>query len=316
MYLYLDLIWLLNFLIDYLLLWMTAMFRNINVKKWRLALAAGIGSMYVLFLFFPPIQPLYTFICKLLLSVTLVIIAFGFKSIHSFLLSFLMFYFVSFITGGGMMAAHFLLQSNHQLLQGMLATQTNGFGDRVSWLFVCIGFPIMYWFSRSRWKQMEATKLKTTSLSKVIISIKGYKVACSGLVDTGNQLYEPITGVPVMMIDANILSSFLPKHLLDIALNQDIGKFPLHSLEEKINEEWLVRVRIVPYQGVRQGMQLMLAIRPDQVEIEHENNIYISNKVLIGLNSQMLSKDGSYEAIVHPALLKNGQKEEVIKNAN
>jgi stage II sporulation protein GA (sporulation sigma-E factor processing peptidase) len=311
MYLYLDLIWLLNFLIDYLLLWMTGLFRKVEVKKWRLCLASAIGSCYVLFLFLPPLLPFYTFGFKLVLSLIIVTIAFGFGNIQKFALSFLTFYFVSFITGGGMLGVHFFLQTNHQLLQGMVATQSTGYGDRISWGFIAIGFPIMYWFSKSRWKQIEATKVKSDVLTRVFISINEQVIECTGLIDTGNQLYEPFTKIPVMMVEASCFHNILPQTLLEqIKQKKDISSLQLD--DDELPARWMNRIRIVPYRGIQQGMEFMIAIKPDQVEIAYEGRRYTSNRVLIGMNAQPLSNDGVFQSIVHPALIQNPLKEEAI----
>lgn len=311
MYLYLDLIWLLNFLIDYLLLWMTATFRKVEVKKWRLMLASAIGSSYVLFLFLPPLMPFYTFGIKLILSLIIVQVAFGFGNLQKYLMSFLMFYFVSFVTGGGMLAAHFYLQTNHELVQGVVSTQSTGYGDKITWLFVLIGFPLMYWFSKSRWNQIEATKVKTNVLSKVIVYLEGERIECSGLIDTGNQLYEPLSKTPVMMMETVCFQGKMPTTLMEqIDQVKNLAQLDFDSLGLSTN--WLQRIRLVPYRGVRQAMEIMFAIRPDQVEIIHDNQRYITEKVLIGFNTQPLSRDGVFQAIVHPALLQNPQKEEAI----
>jgi stage II sporulation protein GA (sporulation sigma-E factor processing peptidase) len=314
MYLYLDLIWFLNFLIDYLLLWMTGQFRKIEVKKWRLAVASVIGSSYVLFLFFPPLQALYTFLVKMILSFLIVLVAFGYGSLQKYMKSFFMFYFVSFMTGGGMLAVHFLMQSNHQILEGMVVTQSTGYGG-ISWLFVVIGFPLMYWFNKSRWRQVETSKAKTDVLTEVCIQIMGKTVRCMGLIDTGNQLYEPMTKTPVMMVEIKCLDSILPPKIANkIKQQQDISQFHLDDIEDE--SEWLNRIRIVPYRGVRQSMELMLALKPDQVEIRQENQRYLAKKVLLGVNHHTLSNDGQFQAIVHPALLQNQLKEEAISYAN
>jgi stage II sporulation protein GA (sporulation sigma-E factor processing peptidase) len=314
MYLYLDLIWLLNFFIDYLLLWMTGQFRNIKVKKWRLGVASFIGSTYVLFLFFPPLQSLYTFLVKMILSFVIVLVAFGYGNVQKFMKSFLMFYFVSFITGGGMLAVHFLMQSNHQILNGMVVTQSAGYGG-ISWLFVLIGFPLMYWFSKSRWRQMETTKVKADILTKVYIQINDQTIECTGLIDTGNQLYEPMTRTPVMMVEASCLVGIIPPSIFNkIREQQDMSQFHLDDVNEEV--DWINRIRIVPYRGVRQSMELMVALKPDQVEIKQENRRYLTKKVLIGVNHHTLSNDGQFQAIVHPALLQNQLKEEAISYAN
>jgi stage II sporulation protein GA (sporulation sigma-E factor processing peptidase) len=311
MYLYLDLILLLNFFIDYLLLWMTAIFRKVEVRKWRLAVASAIGSSYILFLFLPPLQFLYTFVVKIILSLVIVLVAFGYGHFQKYMKSFLMFYFVSFITGGGMLAVHFMLQSKHELIEGMIATQSSGLGDPLSWLFVVLGFPLMYWFSKSRWQQIEATKAKTDVLTQVTIYIKGEVIQCAGLIDTGNQLYEPITRTPVMMIEASCLENKIPDSIFKQLIKQhDLTNFELdHAVEDG---DWLSRIRMVPYRGVQQGMELMIAIKPDYVELEQENRRYLSKKVLIGINIQPMSKDGIFQAIVHPAMLQNQRKEEAI----
>jgi stage II sporulation protein GA (sporulation sigma-E factor processing peptidase) len=311
MYLYLDLIWLLNFLIDFLLLWMTGLFRKVEVKKWRLCLAAMIGSSYVLFLFLPPLLPLYTFGVKILLSMLIVIVAFGFGSFQKFLLSFFMFYFVSFVTGGGLLGAHFLLQSNSRLIQGMVATQTNGYGNQITWLFILIGFPIMYWFSKSRWREIEVIKGKADALTKVRVHIPNHIIECTGLIDTGNQLYEPITKVPVMLIESVCFKNKLPGDVLEqINKKTDMAQLDFHTFE--FSSEWMNRLRLVPYRGVHSGMELMLTLKPDQVEIIQGDVQYCTKRVLIGLHSDSLSRDGVFQAIVHPALVQNPQKEEAI----
>lgn len=311
MYLYLDLILLLNFFIDYLLLWMTATFCKVDVKKWRLVVASAIGSSFILFLFLPPLQSLYTFVAKIILSLIIVLVAFGYGHFQKYIKIFFMFYFVSFMTGGGILGFHFLLQSNHKLIQGMIATQSTGLGDPLSWLFVIVGFPLMYWFSKSRWQQIEEVKAKTGALIQVSIHISGQVIQCAGLIDTGNQLYEPITRTPVMMIEASCLANKVPGPILNQLIKQhDLSNFELDHVE--VEGDWLSRIRVVPYRGVRQGMELMIAIKPDYVELEQENRRYHSKKVLVGINVQPMSKDGIFQAIVHPAMLQNQRKEEAI----
>lgn len=308
MYLYLDLILLLNFFIDYLLLWMTAFFRKIEVKKGRLALASIIGSLYVLFLFSPLLQSFYTFFSKMILSLLIVWIAFGYGHIQKFLATFFMFYFVSFVTGGGMLAAHFLLQSSHEVTQGVLATHSTGFGDKISWWFVLIGFPIMYWFSKSRWRQIETTKGKVHHFVSIRIYMKGHLISCKGLIDTGNQLYEPLTKTPVMILEAICLKEVLPATLYTALEKQkEAPNWGFEDIEEDLgmDKEWISSLRLVPYRGIRQQMDFMLAIKPDQVEVKYEGNTYITKKVLVGLNYHPLSSAGQYQAIVHPTSIEN-----------
>lgn len=239
-------------------------------------------------------------------------IAFGFGNVRRFMLSFFMFYFVSFVTGGGMLAVHYLLQSNHVLMEGMMVTQSTGYGDKISWLFVVLGFPIMFWFSKSRWNQMEATKIKAHVIVTVKVSILSKEIRCLGLIDTGNQLYEPITRVPVMLLEANCFEEVIPDAIIQLQQKMKDHRMGLDFDTDGIPEAWLQRLRMVPYRGVQQGMEFMLALKPDQVEIEYEEQIYRTERVLLGINQQTLSTDGQFQAIVHPALVQKMEKEEAI----
>lgn len=311
MYLYLDLIWLLNFCLDFLLLWLTAVFRKLEFRWWRLAGASFLGSSYVLFLFIPPLQSFYTFVIKLLLSAVLIMVAFGFGQIQRFMSTFCTFYFVSFVTGGGILGLHFFLQSQHELMQGMMVTQFSGYGDPLSWLFVLFGFAFMLWFSRNRWKQIEKTKRTEHFLVDVNIYFGPTAISCRGLVDTGNQLTDPISKMPVMMLEGSLLREVVPSELLEHIVHLEIE---MGAGMEKLQDfpQWVKRLRIIPYRGVQQGMKLMYAIKPDYVEIVQEDCTYGSDRSLIGINNQPLSREGTFQAVVHPDLLQTELKKEAV----
>lgn len=305
MYLYLDLILLLNFCIDLLLLWMTAQFRKLEVKKARLAGAAALGSLFVLCLFVPALEGLYTFWGKVFVSMLMIWLAFGYGHFQKYISTFLMFYFVSFITGGGMLAVHYLIQSQHQLVKGVMVTQSAGFGDKVAWWFVLLGLPIMYVFSSTRWRQLESSKVRLNHLVNVHIRLNGHILSCTGLVDTGNQLYEPLTNTPVMVVEAGLLKSILPPSLYASFSSLEDNLLWNKDFEQWFNEkdEWCSLLRFIPYRGVGQNMQLMVALKPELVEITDEQACYRTSKVLLGLEKAVLSGEGEYQAIVHPALL-------------
>lgn len=306
MYLYLDLILLLNFCIDFLLLWMTAQCRKLVVKKGRLACAAGLGSLFVLCLFIPALASFYNFWGKLMVSMLMIWIAFGYGHFQKYVSTFLMFYFVSFITGGGMLAVHYLLQSNHQLVEGVMVTHSAGFGDKVAWWFVLLGFPVMYLFSSTRWRQLETTKVRLNHLVSVSIWINGHQISCTGLIDTGNQLYEPVTNTPVLVIETRLLKSILPPSLYArFSQLEDDLLWNKGGLEQVLSQhdEWCSLLRFVPYRGVGQQMRLMLALKPELIEIRNDQESYRSRKVLLGLQQEVLSSGGEYQAIVHPTLL-------------
>ncbi len=296
MVVYADAIWLLNFCIDCLLLMLTAVVLKKRVKKRRLLLGACIASTIVIFAFTPYAATMTNPLMKLLYSVLIVYAAFGFTRIRTFVQTLLMFYFVTFMVGGGLIGLHFFMQSN-QLTGGVLSTRSLSFGDPISWTLVVFGFPLMYYFSKKRISEIEVTEIRYDQIVKVEIAINGAALQLSGLIDSGNQLYDPLTKTPVMILEAACATEFFPEWLLQ----QTRLKNALPEWDEK-EPEWATRLRIVPYRVVGQNHGFLLAVKPDEVRIYKGDELLRVTRILIGLSDTKLSSDHEYSCILHPKM--------------
>ena len=61
------------------------------------------------------------------------------------------------------------------------------------------------------------SKIEYDVLSDVMIEINGITFMLKGLIDSGNQLYDPITNTPVMIVSSPALADKLPKEILLLA---------------------------------------------------------------------------------------------------
>ncbi|MFX3622636.1 MAG: sigma-E processing peptidase SpoIIGA [Ectobacillus sp.] len=301
MIVYADVVWLLNLCIDFLLLMLTAILLKQKVKKWRLAVGALLGSSIVIFSFTPFAYVMTHPLTKIVYSAFIVYTAFGFTRLRTFVQTLLMFYFATFMVGGGLIGLHFFMQAN-PMMNGMVSTQAVSFGDPVSWLFVAVTFPVMFYFSKKRIGDIEITKIRYEQIVKVEITINEIEVQLSGLIDSGNQLYEPITKTPVMIIDVASVQSLFPDWLVEESKN--IRGFP--ELDD-IQDDWIKRLRIVPYRSVGQQQQFLLAVKPDIVRIYKDNEVLTVQSVLIGLSHTKLSSDNEYACILHPKMMLSTQ---------
>jgi stage II sporulation protein GA (sporulation sigma-E factor processing peptidase) len=300
---YFDLIWLFNFALDFLLIWSTASLLRIRLKKGRTALAAALGACYAVFIFFPSLSILYTHIVKFMFALGMIAIAFGYRDLLSYVRSLATFYLVSFIVGGGIFAIHYYYLSSSEIVSGIVVTRTGGSGVQILGSVVIIGFGLMLWFSRKTFASVEKRQHSGGLTAKLHIEVLGNHIHCQGLVDTGNQLSDPITRIPVMILETSQISHCLPKHLLDMIQSPKMDEFysGISAWDDEI--EWQQRLRLVPYRGVNKGMQFMVAFKPDKVVIEQDKNTWELTRVLIGLDGGTLSKDGDYQAIIHPSLM-------------
>ncbi|MEH7358191.1 sigma-E processing peptidase SpoIIGA [Priestia aryabhattai] len=299
---YLDLIWMLNFGLDTILLMLCAVVLKRNYKWWRLLLGGFIGSLIVLLMFTPFSHLMVHPAIKILFSFFMVLMAFGYKRLRFFFENLLTFYFATFVVGGGLMGVHFLFQDQFLVLNQMVDTKSPQFGDPISWIFVLIGFPLLSYFSKARVDDLRMKNITFDQLVDVEVILNEQTLSMKGLIDSGNQLVDPLTKTPVMIVTADSLKEILPEGLMELSKN--VQSF---SHSEDIDQEWYSKVRFVPYRSVGQANQLLLALKPDIVRLVHQSNTIEVTKVLVGISHTTLSVEKQYECIVHPKLIVIGE---------
>ncbi|MFO6495333.1 MULTISPECIES: sigma-E processing peptidase SpoIIGA [Bacillus] len=300
MEIYLDVIWLLNFCFDLLLLMMTAFILKRRVKKRRFFLGALVASSIVL-LMFTPLSPYVLHPAgKLSFSVVIILVTFGFKRFRFFLQNLFSFYFATFLMGGGIIGAHSLLETDSIMKNGVFMTNWSGFGDPVSWLFVGAGFPAVWLFSKKRFEDVEAKKIQYEERVQLQVDVEDQTLRFNGLIDSGNQLYDPISKMPVMIVNMEKLKSVLGEEASAVIME----KSPLDAvglLDDAL--PYIGRIRLIPYRGVGHQHQFLLCLKPDHVLIFTKDEAIEAPKCLIGLSTSPLSADGEFDAIVHPKML-------------
>lgn len=305
---YLDAIWFLNFTFDFLLLKITAIVLKRQTATWRLILGAFIGSLIVV-LMFTSLQAIVTHtLVKLAFSIAMILISFGFKRFRYTFENLLVFYITTFAAGGGMIGVHYFFQVDQTFAKEAILTLTEGMGDPVSWLFVIIGFPIVLYLSRSQSTLVESRKYKYDQLASVYLKIEDEEIELRGLIDSGNQLQDPITKSPVMILQVSEDTQFVPKEIFQAmeALDQ-IGNWPTFPEEGK----WLNRIRMIPFRAVGKDSTIMIAIKPDKATIHHDGLTYEVHKFLVGLTKTPLSSEGDYNCILHPTMLNGTESKNV-----
>lgn len=295
---YADLMFLANFIMDGALLLATAWTRKQRVRSWRVAAAASVGSLYVLLMLLPGWTGFYSFAAKLLVSVFMVLIAFGFGSVQGLLRNLAAFYLVTFAVAGGIFGLYYFFLPPADVVRAVLF---GIFDWSVGYGFIAVAFGFMLWFYIRVFRGAKQKEAMAAHVAQVEVQVGEFKLSCSGLVDTGNQLYDPLTKTPVMVTEASLWKEVLPESWLKKIQTSDVDQIVAAMGGEEF--VWQDRLRVVPYRGVNRGTQFMLAIKPDLVRVHYAERDWETGKVLIGFDGGNLSSDGSYRAIIHPMLL-------------
>lgn len=305
---YIDLIFAANLLIDGILLWLTGWMLKLRISWWRMGISAVVGAMYVVMMFVPDLSFMYTFLIKFGLSVLMLWIAFGFVSLQSYLRTMGAFYMINFAAAGGILGIHYLLQSSGDIWNGIMFTAAGGYAYRIKigfWFILAI-FPLVLVVIKAvHSSRIQRDKLEVY-IGEVEVEIGGVSVVCRGLLDTGNRLYDPLTRIPVMVMESSLWEGHLPESWKGRLTQDGADKLLLETDGQSF--PWQDRMRLVPYRGVNRGASFMLALKPDRVTIKLGDDTFYSKRVLIGLDGGTLSGDGAYRAVIHPDLT---QKENV-----
>ena len=260
---YADLLFILNFAIDYLILLCTAVLADTYVKRSRLLLGALFGGGYALLSFLPSLSFLSSPPLKAAAALLCVVISFGTKC-RFFRILFIFIAVSAFFAG---------------LLYAVSLS-----GVSVSFAVFIITFAVCFLFVSLFFRGAGETASKTVLITAVY---GGTRVSFRALRDTGNLLHDPVSGAPVLVSES---SNILPLFSKDM---QQLIKSSSHPDALNIIEKQKEPIfRLVPYSSVG-GHGFLPAFSPDEIYIDGKRK----NGVLIALSPKSVSNNGTYSAV-------------------
>ena len=194
MKIYVDLILLLNFGFDFLLLLSTSYLLKRNISIYKIIVGALFGSLSTLFLFLP-ITSFLLFLFKIMISIGMIYITFSFKNIHYFFRNIIHLYFNSMILGGFL----YLLNIQFSYKQVGLIFYHNGLS--INFFLLIILSPMMIFLYV---KQLKHLKLNLKNYYKIHFTLKK-DYYLNGFLDTGNQTKSIYFHKGINIINKNII---------------------------------------------------------------------------------------------------------------
>src|SRR5699024_1842875 len=110
MTIYLDAVWILNILVDFMLLALTNYLCQAKTTRLRLLTGSLFASLIIPIQLYFPYSLVTTFSGKLIFSCLIILITFKFTTWLRFIKLFFTFYFVTIVTGGGLIAIYYLFE--------------------------------------------------------------------------------------------------------------------------------------------------------------------------------------------------------------
>ena len=187
---YIDILILINFFCDFLVLYSVSIILRHNIKFRRLTLSSIIGSLST-FILFIKLNNILLFLIKLLLASIMVFISFGYKNINYFLKNIIYFFLNNILLGGFIYLINLKLKNN--IIDSL-------FGN---YLILIIFSPlIIYTYT----KYLLGLKNNYSLKYKIDIYIKGQVLNLCGYYDTGLTMKDPYSRKNIIIINRNILN--------------------------------------------------------------------------------------------------------------
>lgn len=271
---YVDSLFLLNFIIDYLLLVLTYRLCGLTIRRGRCVFGALAGGVYAVLCFLPGWGFLAAPLCKIALWGLLSLITFGGE--ERLLRCALSFLTISAVFGGGVWAATML--SGGTLMGGAV---------RLSLPTLIFSFAVCYAFlSLTLSRRLQQQSGERVSVRLVL---RGRSAELTALHDTGNTLREQLSGRRVLAVGAgDVKALFTPQELE--ALAQPDGARALLALGQL---EDCPKFRPVLYSALGVSSALIPAFTPDELWISGRK----STDYVVAVSPVPVG-DGSFSAVI------------------
>lgn len=285
MTLYVDIIFLENLIMNSIIILATGIILKNTQRIWRNIVSSGIGAIFAILIYTSNFKIYSNIILKVILSVVIVYIAFKPANIRSFLKHIIIFYLTSFTFGGVAFALLYFVRPQDILFQNGALIGT--YPIKMILAGGILGFIIITF----AFKNIKGKLTRKDMMCTVIIG----NTRITAIVDTGNFLKDPITKMPVLIVEREMLKGIFPEIILENATDIVNGK------EIELGE-YSSKLRVIPYKSIGKENGLLLGIKAKNIRIVYQD-IEKAHDVIIGIYTGTLSKNNKYSAIVGLELL-------------
>ncbi|MCB6365196.1 sigma-E processing peptidase SpoIIGA [Intestinibacillus massiliensis] len=253
---YIDVLAAINFAVDFLLLLATARLAGAYARRARLLAGAAAGAAYAVLTAFPIPGVLLWPPVRLAVGLGMVRLAFGPQGRTALGKRFLLFLLVSFGFAGCTVALY--------LMTGTRLGHGGVYYFDVPFRVVAAACAISYVLSGLLFRGAAKHGAAHQTAEQVEIGLEGRRERFSLLYDTGNDLSDPLTGRPVVVLERRAAARLLPQELLFVCTGLADGDCA--GLLPRIPEPWRGRFRLLPYRSLGNAGGMLLMLRPDTVQ--------------------------------------------------
>lgn len=263
---YLDTLFFINFICDYLLLLCSAKICGSEIRRLLMIIAACLGGFYACLCTLPAAEWLTHPLIKCVCSIFLCIIAFW--NAPHLLTCTCMFLLLSFAAGGLFSAASITFGSILYL--------------PIDFKTVMASFLLLYGILTLIFKKLPSIQKRT--YKQIHVRHREYIAEFIALQDSGNELCDPITNLPVMICSPCALAPLFPYQNLTTPDAQELY-LKLSSCNHTSS------LKLIPYRTITQS-GLLVGFHPDYITVDG-----VPQNIIIAISPASFPTSAPYQAI-------------------
>ena len=260
MKIYLDMFFFVNFLMNYVVLYVVSLIKRKRISLKRTILVSAVASCLSVVYLLTGIG--HGLICSILVCFVQTLIGFGKQKYIVYIKDLIIFFGTYWVLGGGLqyLSSQVLSGEYTLILLLVCAIVILMTGDRI------INSGLRY-------------KKHKSCIHSVTLEMNGKKTGYTGYVDTGNQLIEPISGEPVMIIQKNDCNLLEDENLI---------------------------FRMIPYHSIGKKNGMLQGIRIDRAIISNEGKeSFVWENPWVAISQEEVSATGEYQVLLQEVHLES-----------
>lgn len=290
---YIDVVFAVNLILDFIILLLERKICKRTVSLNRIFLGAFTGAVLMcIIIMIPRMNYIFYLIFSYFFSSAIIIfVTFRPKKLIELIKLTLILYMIAILLGGIIFTLYYYSRTG-------VGINLKGLDLQMLLLFLSMAIIIWMIFINIFFKLMNVSK----NIYQVCIYYQGKEIMLNGFLDTGNTLYDPISNYPVIVAEVDIFKELFSENNYLAVKNLITNIYNLNCIQD-IQQELGINIRWIPFASLGNENGMLVGIVVEKVIVYIGKELKENKNVVVALYNNKLSKDNSYNVLLHPKLL-------------
>ena len=287
---YADIFFIINLCMNFLALFAAGRITGVKLSLLRLLSASAFGAVYSIFTLFFESVIVPVIIINISVSVIMCLIAFRTETLIKFIKLFIIFYAACFILGGGI-----------QALYNIFGTRTDGNVPPIQVILISAAVCTIIFIFTGRLFKRRAN----IDGADILIGFGGREIKVSAILDTGNLLRDPVSSLPVIIINFKSAAGLFDLRTLEFFTADSPYYISKISAAEpdKFNLIKKLKYKIIPVKSIAGANNILPAFVPEYIKYKKNRIISEINAVVAVDSGENETYGGDYSGIIPAELI-------------